>query len=99
MEEKKAEVKTVETEIKVKVAMTSSTTHKGAGPGNGTNQSQQFYPGLPTGFHPQHFHSNIQPGHQVPSSTHLGHSPPPNPTYYKDERTQRQHIKLKKEVT
>ncbi|KAJ8961083.1 hypothetical protein NQ318_008759 [Aromia moschata] len=84
--------------IKVRMAMNPGPTNKGAGPGNGTNQSQQFYPGLPTGFPPQHFHSNIQPGHPVPSPTHLGHSPPPNPTYYKDERTQRQHIKLKKKL-
>ncbi|CAH0556764.1 unnamed protein product [Brassicogethes aeneus] len=73
--------------------------HYGAGPANGTNQSQQFYPGMPTNnFPPQHFHSNMQPGHQMPGQTHLGHSPPPNPTYYKDERTQRQHIKLKKKL-
>lgn len=72
--------------------------HYGVGSGNGTNQSQQFYPGLPTNFPPQHFHSNMQPGHPVPSPTHLGHSPPPNPTYYKDERTQRQHFKLKKKL-
>lgn len=28
----------------------------------------------------------------------MGHSPPPNPSYYKDERTQRQHSKLKKKL-
>ncbi|KAG5900612.1 hypothetical protein JTB14_017464 [Gonioctena quinquepunctata] len=70
--------------------------HYAAGPGSSTNQSQQYYPGLPTGYPPQQFHSNLQTGHQVP--THLGHSPPPNPTYYKDERTQRQHSKLKKKL-
>ncbi|XP_074025374.1 miles to go isoform X2 [Leptinotarsa decemlineata] len=67
-----------------------------SGPGNSTTQSQQYYPGLPTGFAPQQFHSNLQTGHQMP--THLGHSPPPNPSYYKDERTQRQHNKLKKKL-
>lgn len=40
----------------------------------------------------------MQPGPPVPSPTHMGHSSPPNPTYYKDERTQRQHIKLKKKL-
>ncbi|CAG9835106.1 unnamed protein product [Diabrotica balteata] len=70
---------------------------KGGGPGNNNPQSQQFYPGLPAGFAPQQFHSNLQSGHPV--ANHLGHSPPPNPTtYYKDERTQRQHIKLKKKL-
>ncbi|XP_072388765.1 fibronectin type-III domain-containing protein 3A isoform X2 [Diabrotica undecimpunctata] len=71
--------------------------HYGGGPGNNNPQSQQFYPGLPAGFAPQQFHSNLQSGHPV--ANHLGHSPPPNPTtYYKDERTQRQHIKLKKKL-
>ncbi|XP_018563239.1 fibronectin type-III domain-containing protein 3A isoform X4 [Anoplophora glabripennis] len=84
--------------IKIKVTMRSGALNEAAGPGNGTSQSQQFYPGLPTGFPPQHFHSNIQPGPPVPSPTHLGHSSPPNPTYYKDERTQKQHIKLKKKL-
>ncbi|XP_060516675.1 fibronectin type-III domain-containing protein 3A isoform X2 [Cylas formicarius] len=72
--------------------------HYSGGPGNGTNQSQQYYPGLPAGYPQQHFHSNMQGAHPVPSPTHMGHSPPPNPTYYKDERTQRQHIKLKKKL-
>lgn len=40
----------------------------------------------------------MQQSHPIPSPTHMGHSPPPNPTYYKDERTQRQHIKLKKKL-
>ncbi|CAG9863441.1 unnamed protein product [Phyllotreta striolata] len=70
--------------------------HYGGGPGNNNPPSQQYYPGLPTGYPPQQFHSNLQTGHPVPA--HLGHSPPPNPTYYKDERTQRQHIKLKKKL-
>lgn len=70
--------------------------HYGGGPGNNNPQSQQFYPGIPSGYPPQQFHSNLQTGHPLP--THLGHSPPPNPTYYKDERAQRQHIKLKKKL-
>lgn len=53
-----------------------------SGPGNGTNQSQQYYPGGVAGFPPQPYHS-MQGPHPVPSPTHLGHSPPPNPTYYK----------------
>ncbi|XP_044268751.1 fibronectin type-III domain-containing protein 3A isoform X2 [Tribolium madens] len=71
--------------------------HYGAGPGNSTNQPQQaFYQGLPTGFPASHFHSNIPPGHPGPSPTRLGHSPPLNQIYYKDERAKRQYIKLKK---
>ncbi|XP_063902882.1 fibronectin type-III domain-containing protein 3A isoform X2 [Zophobas morio] len=70
--------------------------HYGAGPGNSTNQPQQaFYQGLPAGFPASHFHSNIPPGHPGPSPTRLGHSPPLNQVYYKDERTKRQYIKLK----
>ncbi|XP_076253735.1 fibronectin type-III domain-containing protein 3A-like isoform X2 [Rhynchophorus ferrugineus] len=65
--------------------------------GNGTNQSQQYYPGGIASFPPQPYHA-IQGPHPVPSPTHLGHSPPPNPSYFKDERAQRQHIKLKKKL-
>jgi predicted phage tail protein len=71
--------------------------HYGAGPGNSTNQPQQaFYQGLPTGFPASHFHTSIPPGHPGPSPTRLGHSPPLGQIYYKDERTKRQYIKLKK---
>ncbi|CAH1130831.1 unnamed protein product [Ceutorhynchus assimilis] len=68
-----------------------------SGPGHGTNQSQQYYPGGVAGYPPQPYHT-MQGPHPVSSPTHLGHSPPPNPTFYKDERTQRQHIKLKKKL-
>ncbi|XP_050295748.1 fibronectin type-III domain-containing protein 3A isoform X2 [Anthonomus grandis grandis] len=71
--------------------------YNNSGPPNGTNQSQQYYPSGVGNYPPQGYHS--MPGaHTVPSPTHLGHSPPPNPMYYKDERTQRQHIKLKKKL-
>lgn len=72
--------------------------HYGSGgPGSGSNQSQQYYPGGIAGFPPQPYHT-MQGPHPIPSPTHLGHSPPPNPAYYKDERAQRQHIKLKKKL-
>lgn len=74
---------------------------QGAGPVNGTNQTPQtFYQGLPPGFPPPHFHSNISPAHasHVSSHIHPSHSPPPNHGYYKDERTKKQYIKLKKKL-
>lgn len=64
--------------------------------------------------HQPPFHSNLQAptgggsnagggGHPgITSPSHLGHSPPPpappNPAYYKDERAQRQHSKLKRKL-
>lgn len=38
----------------------------------------------------------MPPGHPGPSPTRLGHSPPINQIYCKDERTKRQYIKLKR---
>ncbi|KAL1513199.1 hypothetical protein ABEB36_002638 [Hypothenemus hampei] len=67
------------------------------GSANGSTQSPQYYASGVAGYSPQPYHS-MQGPHPVTSPTHLGHSPPPNPTYYKDERTQRQHIKLKKKL-
>ncbi|PSN41619.1 hypothetical protein C0J52_17774, partial [Blattella germanica] len=75
----------------------------GPGPGTSTNQPPQpfFAPqGLPPGYPPPHFgHGNpMQPGvmGHVPPPAQQGHSPPPH--NFKDERTQRQYIKLKKKL-
>ncbi|KAF2882221.1 hypothetical protein ILUMI_23944 [Ignelater luminosus] len=75
--------------------------HYGAGPANGSNQPQTFYPpGIPSGYPPPHFHSSIPPGHPAHvTSTHSGHSPPPNHGFYnKDERAQQRYIKLKRKL-
>ncbi|XP_023720890.1 fibronectin type-III domain-containing protein 3A isoform X3 [Cryptotermes secundus] len=80
--------------------------HYGPGPGTSTNQPPQpfFAPqGLPPGYPPPHFGhgSAMQPGvmGHVPPSAQQGHSPPPPPPHnFKDERTQRQYIKLKKKL-
>ncbi|KAK4880028.1 hypothetical protein RN001_008174 [Aquatica leii] len=74
--------------------------HYGAGPPNGNNQPpQSFYPGMPSGYPPPHFHSSIPPGHPAHvTSTHSGHSPPPNHNYYKDERTQQRYFKLRRKL-
>ncbi|CAH1175829.1 unnamed protein product [Phaedon cochleariae] len=76
---------------------------EGAGLGTTTTpQSQQFYAAPPSaGYAPPHFHAGLQSGHPHPA--HLGHSPPPpphcaSPAYYKDERAQRQHSKLKRKL-
>ncbi|XP_022918886.1 fibronectin type-III domain-containing protein 3A isoform X3 [Onthophagus taurus] len=78
--------------------------HYGTAPPNGTNQGPQplMYPhhhGVH--FPPPHFHSNIPPGH-LPhgpaNAPNAGHSPPPSHAYYKDERTHRQHNKLRKKL-
>jgi len=78
--------------------------HYGPGPGTSTNQPPQpfFAPqGLPPGYPPPHFGhgSAMQPGvmGHVPPPAQQGHSPPP-PHNFKDERTQRQYIKLKKKL-
>lgn len=76
---------------------------QGPGPGNGTNHQppQPFFPqGLPPGYGPQP-HFGMPPGaahlgHAPPPGPHSGHSPPPN--FHKDERTQRQYIKLKRKL-
>ncbi|KAH1001926.1 hypothetical protein HUJ04_005882 [Dendroctonus ponderosae] len=63
-------------------------------------QSQQsYYPSAVSGYPAQY---PSMPGPQVPlNPAHPGPSPPPPPpptTCYKDERTQRQHTKLKKKL-
>ncbi|XP_021928755.1 fibronectin type-III domain-containing protein 3A isoform X2 [Zootermopsis nevadensis] len=75
--------------------------HYGPGPGTSTNQPPQpfFAPqGLPPGYHFGHG-SPMQPGvmGHGPPPTQQAHSPPP-PLNFKDERTQRQYIKLKKKL-
>lgn len=77
-------------------------THFGPGPAGGSNQPPQpfFTPqGLPPGYPPFGHGTPLQPGmlgHVPPSQQ--GHSPPPSHNFHKDERTQRQYIKLKKKL-
>ncbi|XP_046676648.1 fibronectin type-III domain-containing protein 3A isoform X2 [Homalodisca vitripennis] len=72
-------------------------THFGPGPAAGSNQPPQpfFTPqGLPPGYPP--FGNPLQPGMLGHVPPQQGHSPPPN--FHKDERTQKQYIKLKKKL-
>ncbi|XP_054283686.1 fibronectin type-III domain-containing protein 3a isoform X2 [Macrosteles quadrilineatus] len=71
-------------------------THFGPGPATGSNQPPQPFftaQGIPPGYPP---YGPLQPGMLGPLPPQQGHSPPPN--FHKDERTQRQYIKLKKKL-
>lgn len=71
---------------------------------NGSSNQRHFQniPPHPS-FPHQHLHTQIPPPNLpsgAPSPQIMGHNspPPPTQTYYKDERTQRQHYKLKKKL-
>ncbi|XP_045472240.1 fibronectin type-III domain-containing protein 3A isoform X2 [Harmonia axyridis] len=71
---------------------------------NGSSNQRHFQniPPHPNYGH-QHLHTQIPPPNLpsgAPSPQIMGHGSPPPPaqTYYKDERTQRQHYKLKKKL-
>ncbi|XP_065164149.1 fibronectin type-III domain-containing protein 3A-like isoform X4 [Atheta coriaria] len=92
-----------QTTITITYKRANPTSTSGAGPPNGTSHPPQTYHyTMPPNFasHHPHFHSNMPPGgggathpmHQPLSAS--GHSPPP--AFCKDERSQRQYIKLKK---
>ncbi|XP_018899545.1 fibronectin type-III domain-containing protein 3A isoform X2 [Bemisia tabaci] len=73
--------------------------HFGAGSATGSNQAPQpfFNPqGMGAGYHHFGHGTPLQPGVLSHVPPHQGHSPPPGHTFHKDERTQRQYIKLKK---
>ncbi|KAE8744685.1 hypothetical protein FOCC_FOCC008688, partial [Frankliniella occidentalis] len=76
-----------------------------SGPGPGSNAQQQHW--LPPGYHqgpPQHYSPvtpPLQPGVPTGVPGVLSHGPPPNQSglgFHKDERTQRQHIRLKRKL-
>lgn len=72
---------------------------KDGDPGKSINY-HQYYPTYCLIFPAQHLHSTMQANQHVPSSANVGHFQPHNnnPIYYKDERTQRQYIKLEKKL-
>uniref|UniRef100_A0A8D9EJY1 Fibronectin type III domain-containing protein 3B n=1 Tax=Cacopsylla melanoneura TaxID=428564 RepID=A0A8D9EJY1_9HEMI len=73
--------------------------HFGAGSAGGSNPPQPFFPtGLPPGFpafpHGNPLQQGVLPSHLPP--TQQGHSPPPGINFHKDERSQKQYNKKKK---